>query len=476
MPSRTPTARMLTASVTGLYLGQALNWSLGFGSRLVLARLLSPADFGAFALGMFLVAAARTVQDLGLTNPLIRDDTIPAGHVLRVQLLAGIGLIGLLTAGRHLTGALHPALPSLLPLLALTLIPDAVSATGSALLARRVTLHRTVAPDALGLLVAALVAIGGAWYGMGIWGLVAGQLAGSIARAVWLWARTHEGLALDTASLWSSPGPLLRQGRYFLLLGVTGLLLLDLDKLILGVFSSATEVGYYTMAFGLVYLPARLIETPLRQVAYPTFARLTGDPARTREAYAMLTLASLTVEIPLAILFALQAGPILRWLYGPQWAPAAPLVTWMCALTLVDPFSKFGGTLLQARGREDLQYWITLPYTLFFVTAAWLLTSRFGVGGLILANYLQIGGWYISLYILGELDHQRDIVLRTVSLYGICGMALAAALQSGIHRMAPAAAGLFVCLLAAMLMATVGRPALAQVLALLRDARIRRPA
>jgi hypothetical protein len=104
------------------------------------------------------------------------------------------------------------------------------------------------------------------------------------------------------------------------------------------------------------------------------------------------------------------------------------------------------------------------------------LTSRFGVGGLILANYLQIGGWYISLYILGELDHQRDIVLRTVSLYGICGMALAAALQSGIHRMAPAAAGLFVCLLAAMLMATVGRPALAQVLALLRDARIRRPA
>lgn len=276
------------------------------------------------------MAAARTIQDLGLNSHLIRTQTVPADTVLRLQLLAGALLALLLLAGRHLFAPLHPALPALLPILALTLLPDALSATGSAVLARRLMLHRTVAPEAVGLGITARTAILCAWQHCGVWSLVLGQLAGSVARAAHLWTITHREIVWHHRLTWTAVGSLLRSGRYFLLLGVTGLLLLDLDKLILGVFSSASQVGYYTMAFGLVYLPARLLETPLRQVAYSTFARLTDDPVRTREAYGTLTLLSLVVEVPLAILLALQAGPIVRWLYGPQWLPAAPLVVWMC--------------------------------------------------------------------------------------------------------------------------------------------------
>jgi O-antigen/teichoic acid export membrane protein len=318
---------------------------------------------------------------------------------------------------RRAFAPLNEGLPRLLPVLALTLLPEAVSAVCLAVLRKRLRLHSTVFPEIAASVASLLVGIFLAAVGLGVWSLMGAYLTGSVAKAVLLWRRTHDLTPLSPTL--AHTGPLLRGSIYFFLLAAMGLLLVDLDKAILGLFLSAQDLGYYVMAFSLVYLPCRVVEGPLRQVAYPAFVAARSHPAELQEIYRRFTLVCLALELPASLFLASNADLVVLALYGPRWASIVPLVAWMSFLPLADPFSKFGNNLLQAVGKESLQYYASIPYLAFFVVAGYMLAGRFGVAGMIVANYLQVGGWAITGCFFRAMGGGRRILRDVATLYAI---------------------------------------------------------
>ncbi|MFQ5847672.1 MAG: oligosaccharide flippase family protein [Candidatus Methylomirabilales bacterium] len=407
----------IAGSLVGVFSSQLGSVLLNFLSRVVLARLLAPADFGLFALALFVLGVAQALQDFGLSSHLVREDQRLFGNALVLKLGAAALLVSGFFLVPELFAALNPGLPALLFPLSLTLFAEAFTSIFLTVLRKRLLLHGAVLAEvgSLGLFVLASILL--ALDGWGVWSLVLAHVLSAYAKAVFLWfpVRWLFRPSLTVAYSWQ----LVRGSFYFFLIGLMSLLLLDLDKAVLGVFVPAKELGHYVMAFALIYLPCRMIENPLRRVAYPVFIQAADDRARLHESYRNFTLLSLAVELPLYLFIALNAEMVVLLLYGNQWLPIVPLVFWMSFLPLVDPFSKFGNTLLQATGKERIQYYASVPYLVFFASVGYVLTGQHGLWGMVIANYLQIGGWAITYFYLRTVGAAARLVWEVLVIYGV---------------------------------------------------------
>lgn len=411
----------IAGSILALFSSQLVSLALNFLTRVVLARLLAPADFGLFALALFVLAITLSLQDFGFSSHLVREEERLFGNALLLQVGASLFLMGGLFLSRDLFTSLNPGLPALLPLLSVVLFSEAFTNVFLALLRKKLLFREAVLPEVFSLGVFSSGSLLLAFLGWGVWSLVVAHVLGSYAKALLLWGRVRRIPAFSFTLVHTAR--LIRGSIYFFLIGLTGLLLLDLDKAILGIFLPAHDVGNYVMAFSLVYLPCRLIESPLRQVAYPAFAQAAGDKERLHETYRNFTLLSLALELPLYLFIAANAEIIVLLLYGRQWLPIVPLIFWMSFLPLVDPFSKFGNQLLQGTGKESIQYYASIPYLLFFAGASYVLTQWRGVSGMILANYLQVGGWAITYFYLKTVGGGARLLRELLVIYSLsCGL------------------------------------------------------
>ena len=325
-------SRRAAAGVAALALRDSLTRLVALAGHIALARVLAPADFGAFAVVVLLAGLAEMVGGLGLGAALVQRPDPPdervAGAAFLIRLAAALALAAALVAVvPALAGPL--CLPLSAPVLALIVAPTlplaALALVPEARLERALRFDRLALADGARVVAGQVVAVALAWTGAGVVALAGGYLVGVLAWvvALYLLSPWRPRLAWDPAA-----------ARRLLGFGVplAGQQIVHLAKdqmaPALGApLYGSTAVGYLDWA-GKLARNAAAPSALANRVAFPAYARLQhrddGDPAALRQALSLALRWSALLSLPLlAVLWGL--GPQLaHYLYTDQWLPALP--------------------------------------------------------------------------------------------------------------------------------------------------------
>lgn len=328
-----------------LHLGRqasgALGWSLAntaagkLGTLVIgvaLARILGPEEFGTFAVAMVALLAVLSINELGVSLAIVRWRQDPAAIVPTVTTLALGSSLLLFAAGWLLTPAFASAMGApqatgAVRVMLVSVVVNGAVASSAALLQREFRQRQRMVADQVNTWLGAFVSLALAVAGWGAMALAVGRVTGSLAAAVLLLKFAPQGLRLgvDTAML----RPLLRFGLP--LAGASAVVFTAgyADQLVVGSMLGPTELGLFVLAFNLASWPVSMFSQPLRAVAPAAFARLQHDPDRMAGVLVRVAGGLAAVAVPVCLLLAGAAGPIVRVVYGAEWADAAHVLAWL---------------------------------------------------------------------------------------------------------------------------------------------------
>lgn len=456
----------LFTTITASFGVQVLNQATTFLTRLVLARIILPAEWGVYGEALVIVTMIDTLRELNLTQWATsnrsgqRWDQLPGA----IAVTTGLALIGLLAALPFLR-VFSPQLPLATAILAVTLIPKTWTLSAEAQLNNRQRLQRLVRPQLVGtaafIIAAALVS---ARY-RSAWALsVATVVQVSVYSLVLLWSVRREvtlrmRFRHTLASLWSA--------RDFIALALVGVLVGQLDGLVVGGVAGPTAAGYYIMAAWLISRVPSFVEIPLLRTLLPVFAAHKGNAPRLGDLFKRSAMSINYVEAPWAFLLMFNAAFVTQLVLGSRWTAAVPLVTLVAAYPLLSPLGTVGWEVLRMTGKTRLVLAGLVASSLAFIGGGIVLGLRFGVIGVIIAYYAAtlINGIVIVVLptVIGWAK-VREVLLEVAVLYVGCAGLL---LVIGTLPLTPA----IKFAIDTMLMAAVALVGLRPLLPFVRDAR-----
>jgi O-antigen/teichoic acid export membrane protein len=348
-------ARGLTWTVVDIWGRQILNLVI----FVVLARLLTPVDFGLVALATVFVAFAQLLVDQGLGDALIQRRDITRGHVdtaFWVAMGTGILLsaVGLFSAGPLASALSEPHLAPILRVLSLTFVLAAMSSIQIALL-RRELAFRSLAVRAIAATVGGgVVGVGMAVAGTGAWALVGQQVISAIVSVVALW----------WVSPWSPRFHFSRRqfadlfpfGAHVVGSDILSFLSRNTDNLLIGIFLGTTPLGLYAVGYRILDVSQTMLINIARKITFPAFSRLQDDRERMRRAYFRVTRLAGLIILPGYIGLALVAPQLTPMVFGPRWEASGVVASVLFLIGPVLSVQAFSDTLLNAAGHPEVVF------------------------------------------------------------------------------------------------------------------------
>ncbi len=178
-------------------------------------------------------------------------------------------------------------------------------------------------------------------------------------------------------------------------------IILNLDKVLIGITLGTQAMGYYSLAFSLALQPLTRINPILTRVAFPVFAKLQRQKEHLKEGYLFLLQIISLINSPLCMGLAIVAPLLIPMVFGKQWIPAIPLVQILSLVALFWSFFQPSNALLLAKGRADLGFkWSFI--TLLMRVIGILIGIRLGgvIGAAVVLLILQIGYYGSSYFML----------------------------------------------------------------------------
>jgi O-antigen/teichoic acid export membrane protein len=336
---------------------------LNTGSTVVLARLLTPRDFGLLAMVTAITGFVVLSKDLGLSMATVQKDEIDhnqASALFWVSVAAS-AVMALLTAAiaPAVASFYHePRLKAITFALASGLIFGGLATQHQALLRRQMRFRALAAVDLGSFAFGAVVAIVLAVRGAGYWALVLMQLAIAFGGTVgvWLACRWRPGMRLRGTGVRA----MLAFGWNLAGYNVISYFARNLDKVLIGWRWSAFQAGLYSKSYQLLLLPIYQINTPVTAVALPALSRLAGSPERYRQAYLRIQEKVTMITMPGIVLMFATSDWLVSLILGPQWTGATRIFMLLSIAAFVQPLAQTVGWLFitQGRTRELLQWGI----------------------------------------------------------------------------------------------------------------------
>lgn len=321
---------------------------------LVLARLLTPDDFGLAALALAFSALALVLSDPSLTAALVQRRTITEADrstVFWATLAAGIGCTGI---GIALSGPIagfygEPDVQPLLAVESLTFFLVSLSAIPVALMTREMAFRGLEIREIAGTVVGGLVGLSAALMGAGAWAIIAQSVASAaIATALlWYFSTWRPRWLFSWESLRDS-------GSFGLKLFASRLLSfanLNADNLLVGRYLGASALGFYAIAYNVMYAPMARITSPIQMVMVPAFARLQDDRERLGRAWLRGARLSAAVAMPAFLGMLAVAPDFVTVVLGKRWAPSVPVLQLLCISGILQGIQLLQQPVLQGRGR-----------------------------------------------------------------------------------------------------------------------------
>lgn len=334
---------------------------LGITQTAVLARLLSPSDFGLMAASVVVIGLARAFADLGLSSAIIAKqirDRNALSSLYWASIIAGFVMFGLVIALTPLMVAFYdePELWGILPWVALSFVIIPVGQQFQMLLQMELHVDRLVKVDIVAGVVALLVAVGAAAAGAGAVSLAFGYLGrvttASVLYAAWGWKSWRPQLRLRRKDLEGYLG----FGLYQMGERSVNFLSANVDYLLIGRFLGVAALGAYSIAYQLVVKPVFELNPILTRVAFPAFAKKQADHEALARGYVEVIRLIAFVVVPTMAAVAVLAPVFVPVVFGAQWSLAIPLLQILAIVGVARALTSPVGDLILAKGRPDLSF------------------------------------------------------------------------------------------------------------------------
>lgn len=364
--------------------GQAMLQTI---SMVVLARLLTPKEFGTATAAGLLMTLSQVVTQMGVGPALVQRKGLTDAEVSAAfwtTVTAATGVAGVLFAAAHLVNPLVglPADSQLLRLTCLSLVLSAVAATPMALLQRRMQLRETALVDIVALGPVSIgTAIVLAWLGLGAASIVLAQIAAGLVQVsgYHLLARPSLRPTSPRATL-RTARPLLGYGLGYSLSLLGNQFALQADNLVTANVLGTRQLGLYARAYQLLTQPANMIGTATDKALFPSMARVKDDGERLRTAYVRSTSLVALVTLPSTVLFFVLAPEIIGLLLGSQWNAAVAPFRVLVLVLMPRASYRISGSLTRATGAVYGGAWRQWLYAVeVFVLSG--IGSHWGVSG-----------------------------------------------------------------------------------------------
>ncbi len=370
------------------YLSFASGRLLVLATMAILARLLTPEDFGLVGFATVAIAYLTVLRDMGLGAALIqrREDPEEAAQtVFTLNLIIGAVLTAITALSAPWVAGFfrEPLVVPILRVLAFTFLLESLGAIHVVLLRRDLRFRRKLIPDTGNALVKGLVAITTAVLGAGVWSLVWGQLAGALAGAIL--ARAVTGWKPRFEIHRHLIRPLMRFGMPLIANDIQYAIWLNADYVIVGRLLGDVALGIYTIAYRL---PEMLVQSIWRVVAgamFPFFSSIQQRRDLLVQGFFATVRYSLMVVVPICVGLLIAAEPIVLTLFGEQWRAAIPVLRVMAVFSLIGSIGVNIGDVYKAIGRPDILAKLGL-LDLFLLLPALLFGARWGIVGVAWAH------------------------------------------------------------------------------------------
>lgn len=321
---------------------QAVKFALQVGSTMILARLLSPADFGLIAMVAAVTGLAALFKDLGLSAAIIQRPQITSAEVSNlfwVNVAVSLALVAV-------TAALGPVLVwfygeskllAITLVLALSYLPGGLVVQPQALLRRQMRFGVLAGVELSAQLAGVAAGVAAAWWGAGYWALLIMQLTVGVWYLVGAWFACGWWPAWPVAQ--TNIRPLLAFGGYLTGANLLAFVNTHLDQILIGRFFGSHAVGNYSRAFALLLLPLQQLAGPLTTVTIPSLSRLATEPVRYRRAFLRMFELICLVSLPVVAIMMATADWLILVALGPQWTAATRIFAVLGLLAFAQVFS-----------------------------------------------------------------------------------------------------------------------------------------
>ena len=328
-----------------------------FLTGIVLARLLSPSDFGMIGMLSIFMSVSQTLIDCGFSNALIRQKNTTEsdyGTAFIINFSISVLAFGSLFVAAPFVADFYnmPDLQSIMRVFSMTLIINALFAVHRARLTKNVDFKTQSKVSLTAAVISGVFGITLAYKGFGVWSLVYQSICSAAINFLMMLAMVR----------WF-PKPVFNKDSFHALFGFGSKLLIaslissiysNLYNMVIGKRYSASDLGYYTRADSLGNLPSQNVAGILYRVTFPILSQLQDDRERLRSIYIKYLQISCFAVFPIMMGLAALAKPIIVLMLGEKWMPSVLLLQILCFGLMLDPICNINLNLLYVKGRSDL--------------------------------------------------------------------------------------------------------------------------
>jgi O-antigen/teichoic acid export membrane protein len=355
---------------------------------LFLARFLAPDDFGLMAMIAIFITIANSLMDSGFKQALIRLQTASPTD-FNTAFYANIALgglaYGLLFAGAPWVAIFYeePRLIELIRVAGLAIVINSFQVIQSVMMSRSLNFAAQFKATLPASIISGIGAVALAYYGWGVWALIAQLLISALLITLLLWSYRlwRPGLMFSKEAL----ARLYRFGSKLFLSGLIDILFRNLYVIVIARLFSAGTAGLYFFADKIRELVINQLVASIQTVTYPALATLQDNPAQLKAGYRKIIQITTFLLFPLIAFIAALAQPIFQSLLPERWLPAVPYFQLMCLASLLVPVHAVNLNILQVKGRSDLFLRLEI-FKKTTLTLILLFSIKYGVIGILLGQ------------------------------------------------------------------------------------------
>lgn len=324
---------------------------------IILARLLSPEDYGTIAMPLVFLAIAQCIIDSGFSTALIRkpdltEDDLSTAFYFNI----GVGFVCylLLFFTSPLIADFYNTsiLADLLKVTALATLFNPLCAVQQAILTRKIDFKTQAVVSLSGAIVSGIVGLVMAFNGFGVWSLVCQQVGGYAIRTILLWVLGKWKPKRRWS--WDSFHYLWGFGSKMLCSGLLDTIYNNIYPIVIGKFFSAKDLGNYTRAQQFSNLPSSNVSGVLQRVTFPILSSIQNEDERLSANYRKILKLSAFLIFPMMMMLSAIANPLVRVLLTDKWIGCVILLQIICFDMMWYPIHAINLNLLAVKGRSDL--------------------------------------------------------------------------------------------------------------------------
>jgi len=396
-------------TVSGLlwsFIDQFANMGLTFVVGVILARILSPREFGLIGMITVFIAISESFINSGFSQALIRKKDCTQNDYSTVfffNLIAGIFFFVMLFISAPYIAKFfnEPELKKIVQVLGFVLIISSFTIIQRTILTKRIDFKLQARISVIASISSGIIAIFMALKGFGVWSLVAQKLSREAFRSalLWFWNKWMPEMIFDKKSF----KELFGFGSKIMLNGLLDTLFQNINHLVIGKYYSAQDLGFYTRSTMFRNIFSRNLNSIIGRVTYPVLSQMQDDKKRLKLNYQKIIRGTMFITFVLMLGLASVAEPLIITLIGEKWRQSIVYLQMLCFAGMLYPLMGLNLNMLQVQGRSDL--FLKLGIIRKFFTIPGILIAIFVnikamIGWMIINSFIS---YFLNSYYSGKM-------------------------------------------------------------------------